>query len=174
MVYENVADEIKLEGNRYTVKVPFRDDHPVIAENYSLSAKRLKRLKNRLNKDKSLLQKYDDVIKEQLELGIIEKVDTPIVAGEGTYIPHREVIRDHVSTKLRVVFDCSAKCGNNISLNESLHKGPCLNPQLSDLFIKFRLYTIAITADFEKAYTCRLMFLNLIEVIFVFYGLVDK
>ena len=86
-------------------------------------------------------------------MGIIEKVDTTIVAVEGTYIPHREVIReDHVSTKLRVVFDCSAKCDNNINLNESLYKGPCLNPQLFDLFIKFRLYPIAILADIEKAY----------------------
>ena len=94
---------------------------------------------------------YDDVIKEQLELGITEKGDTPIVTGEGTYIP--QVIReDHVSTKLRVVFDCSAKCGNNITLNESFYKGPCLNPPLFDLFNKFCLYPIAITADIEKAY----------------------
>ena len=148
-----MADEIKLEGNRIAVKLPFKEDHPVIPENYSLSAKRLTGLKNRLDKGKSLLKKYDDVIKEQLELGIIEKVDTTIVAGEGTYIPHREVIReDHVSTKLRVVFDCSAKCGSNISLNESLYKGPCLNLQLFDLFIQFRLYPIAITADIGKAY----------------------
>ena len=28
-VYENVADEIKLEGNRYTLKLPFKEDHPV-------------------------------------------------------------------------------------------------------------------------------------------------
>ena len=88
-----------------------------------MSAKRLKGLKNRFDKDKTLLPKYDDVIKVQLELGITEKIDTPIVAGEGTYIPHREVIReDHVSTKLGVVFDSSAGCGNNISLNESLYK----------------------------------------------------
>ena len=93
LVYEDVDDEIKLEGNRYTVKLPFKENHPAIPENYLLSAKRLKGLKNRLDKDKSLLQKYDDVIKEQLELGIIEKVDTTIVAGEGTYTPHGEVIR---------------------------------------------------------------------------------
>ena len=153
MVYENVADEIKLEGNRYRVKLPFKEDHPVIPDKYLLNAKRLKGLKNRLDKDKSLLQKYDDVIKEQLELGIKEKVDITLVAGEGTYIPHREVIREgHVPTKLCVVFDCSGKCGNNISLNESLYKGPCLNQQLFYLFIKFCLYPIAITADIEKAY----------------------
>ena len=86
-------------------------------------------------------------------MGITEKIVTPIVAGKGAYIPHREVIREHhVLTKLRVVFDCSPKCGNNNSLNESLYKGPCLNPQLFALFIKFRLYLIVITAEIEKAY----------------------
>ena len=33
-----------------------------------------------------------------------------------------------------------------------MYKGPCLNPQLSDLFVKFRLYHIAVTTDVEKAY----------------------
>ena len=39
-VCENVADEIKSEGNRYIVKLPVKQDHLVIRENYSLSAKR--------------------------------------------------------------------------------------------------------------------------------------
>ena len=80
-VNENVADEIKLEENRYTVKLAFQENHPVILENYSLSAKRLNGLKIRLDKDILLLQEYNDVIKEQLELGIIEKIDTPNVSG---------------------------------------------------------------------------------------------
>ena len=84
---------------------------------------------------------------------MIKESDTPIAAEEGIYISHHEIIKeDHVSTKLRVVFDCSAKCGNNISLNGSLYKGPCLNPQLFDLFDKFCLFPIAMTANIEKAY----------------------
>ena len=51
-VYEYVADETKLEGNRYTVKLLFKEDHPVISENYSLSGKRINGLKNLLDKDK--------------------------------------------------------------------------------------------------------------------------
>ena len=51
-VYEYVADETKLEGNRYAVKLLFKEDHPVISENYSLSGKRINGLKNLLEKDK--------------------------------------------------------------------------------------------------------------------------
>ena len=84
---------------------------------------------------------------------IIEKVDTIIVAGEATYILHREVIReDHLSTKFHVVFDCSAKCGENISLKQSLFKSHCLIPRLFDFFIKFHWYPVTITAGIEKVY----------------------
>ena len=93
---------------------------------------------NPADKYESLLQKYDDVIKEHLGLGIIEKAKTFIASEEVTCVPQREVIRkDHVSKKLRLVFDCSVKCGNNISLNESYYNRPCLIPYLFDLFIKF-------------------------------------
>ena len=33
-----------------------------------------------------------------------------------------------------------------------LYKGPCLNPELYDLLLKFRVHPIAIIADIEKAY----------------------
>ena len=51
-VYEYVADETKLEGNRYTVKLLFKEDRPVISENYLLSGKIINGLKNLLDKDK--------------------------------------------------------------------------------------------------------------------------
>ena len=38
-IYENVSHETNLEGNRYALKLPFKEDHPVIPENYSLSEK---------------------------------------------------------------------------------------------------------------------------------------
>ena len=59
---------------------------------------------------------------------------------------------DRSSTKVRIVFDGSAKRINSVSLNEILYKGPSLTPNLYDLLLKFRLYQIAITADIEKAY----------------------
>ena len=73
--------------------------------------------------------------------------------GNITYLPHREVIRnDKTTTKVRVVFDASAKKGNNISLNDILYKGPSLTPELFNMLLEFRIYPIAITADIEKAF----------------------
>ena len=74
--------------------------------------------------------------------------------GMVTYLPHREVLRpDKITTKLRVVFDASAKYPNGVSLNDVLYKGPCLNPLLFDSLLTFRSHPIAMCADIEKAYT---------------------
>ena len=50
------------------------------------------------------------------------------------------------------MLDGGAKRKGNISLNEILHKGPKINPNLFDLLLRFRSHPIAITTDIEKAY----------------------
>ena len=118
-----------------------------------MSLKRLKKLKSRLSNDVELLNDYDNVFKEQLKLGIIEEVEEPGEVGHVTYLPYREIIReDKTSTKLRVVFDASAKSRENVSLNDVLYKGPCLTPLLYDVLLRFRIHPVAIIADIEKAY----------------------
>ena len=113
----------------------------------------MNKLITKLKAEPEHLSEYNNVIMKQLELGIIEKADNiPTTVGEVTYLPHRAVIgMDKESTKLRVVFDASAK-GNGPSLNDCLYKGPCLNPLLYDMLIRFRCYNIALTADIEKAF----------------------
>ena len=55
-----------------------------------------------------------------------------------TSLPHREVVReDKSTTKVRIVFDVGAKRKNHVSLNEILHKGPMLTPNLYDLLLRF-------------------------------------
>ncbi|XP_064470107.1 uncharacterized protein LOC135384853 [Ornithodoros turicata] len=69
------------------------------------------------------------------------------------YMPHHAVIRrDRETTKVRIVFDASSKSSGAISLNEALHAGPNLNPDVLDLLLQFRAYQIALTADVEKAF----------------------
>jgi hypothetical protein len=78
-------------------------------------------------KAQNIIEEYDGVIKDQLKSGIIEEVNP---SGSSTvnmthYIPHHPVIRrDKNTTKLRVVYDASAKVDSNPSLNECLYKGP--------------------------------------------------
>ena len=68
--------------------------------------------------------------------------------------PHHAVITPQKSTtKLRVVYDASAKSKQpNKSLNECLYRGPVMINDICGILIRFRLYAIALVADIEKAY----------------------
>ena len=68
-------------------------------------------------------------------------------------MPHHGVIRqDKDTTKLRIVFDGSAKADNNVSLNDCLSKGPNHTPLILDILLRFRFYKIALIANIEKAF----------------------
>ena len=60
---------------------------------------------------------------------------------------------DRSTTKLRIVFDGSAKSDKDtLSLNDRLEVGGNYMPLLFDTLIRFRTHPIAITADIEKAF----------------------
>ena len=152
-VYDTFMESITFDKGRYQLELPFKENHALLSDNYNLSLKRLKKLKSRLSNDVELLKDYDNVFREQLKLGIIEEVEGPGEVRHVTYLPRREVIReDKTSTKLRVVFDASAKSRENVSLNDVLCKRPCLTPLLYDVLLRFRIHPVAIIADIEKAY----------------------
>ena len=53
--------------------------------------------------------------------------------GKLTYLPHRDIIQeDKASTKLRIVYDASAKDRNGISLNDCLNEGPYMSSMIYD------------------------------------------
>jgi len=69
------------------------------------------------------------------------------------YLPPHAVLKESsTSTKLRVVFDASAKTDTNISLNDVLLKGPCIQEELVSIMARFRTHRYAISADIKKMY----------------------
>ena len=69
------------------------------------------------------------------------------------YLPYHCVIKDASSTtKLRVVFDDSAKSASGVSLNDRLMVGPQLQKDLFGILIGFWFHQIAISADIAKMY----------------------
>ena len=84
----------------------------------------------------------------------MEEVDQPSrgVSGRVHYLPHHAVVQgDKETTKLRIVYDASAK-STGCSLNECLLKGPKFDQKILDLLLRFRTYRVAVTADIEKAF----------------------
>ena len=56
------------------------------------------------------------------------------------------------TTKLRVVFDASAKTATGVSLNDLFLVGPTVHSTLIDILLRFRLHRIALTTDVSKMY----------------------
>ena len=153
-VYEEFQERITFENNKYEVDLPWKVPHPPLPDNYDLSVKRLTNLLKRLHQDPEVLREYDSVIREQLRKGIVEVVEKP---GEGEvgkthYLPHHAVIRrDKATTKLRVVYDASAR-SDGAALNDCLYTGPPLVENIFDILLRFRANRVALTGDVEKAF----------------------
>ena len=157
-VLEKFEEDVRFVDNRYEIKLPFKEGHSPVPDNYSLTRKRLTTQLSRLKEDEEIAQKYDKVIREQLSEGIIERVNesesiAPKV-GMITYLPHHQVLRpERETTKLRVVFDASAKWkGEGLSLNDVLDPGPSLLPLLYDILLRFRVGKVVLIGDIEKAF----------------------
>ena len=72
---------------------------------------------------------------------------------ETFYLPIHVVRKEHsTTTKVRVVFDASAKSANGVSLNDTLLVRPTIHPPLIDVLLRFRSHRIALTADISKMY----------------------
>ena len=93
-VYDEFVDSISFNGSRYSVKLPRKEGHPVLPDNYKLSSSRLNSQLRKLRKEPEVLKEYDTLIQEQLQKGIIEKVASLEESDKTHYIPHLGVIPD--------------------------------------------------------------------------------
>ncbi|XP_043263590.1 uncharacterized protein LOC122403871 [Colletes gigas] len=72
---------------------------------------------------------------------------------EGFYLPHHAVIKPtSTTTKIRIVFDGSARSSTGLSLNDTLLTEPTIQDDIFALLVRFRLHTYVLTGDIEKMY----------------------
>ena len=122
-----------------------------LSNNYSLCVKGLQGLHKRLRQDPSLLEAYDKVIKEQLELGTVKKVPESEALGRIHYLPHHLVVReDKTTSKVRVIYDASSFEGDSASLNQCLHISPSFNQSVLDILIWFRAHPVDLHTSISK------------------------
>ena len=137
--------------------LPFKEEHPVIPDNYLLARNRLTSSLKRSKSKPDILQRYDTVIKEQLNSGVVEMIDKrheeQCLPGTVHCIPHKEVVKeDRATTKLRIVYDASAKSRTEPRLNDCLLSGPALTPLIFYILMRFRLHKVPVIRDLEKAF----------------------
>ena len=153
-VYEEFGENVCFKEGRYEVSLPWKEVHDPLPDNYQLSSRRLQGLLRRLRQDPAILKEYDSIIQDQIRKGIVEVVADvdPPGAERVHYLPHHVVIRrDKETTKLRIVYDASAR-SNGPSLNDCLYTGPKFDQKILDILLRFRSHKVALTADIEKAF----------------------
>ena len=142
----------------YQARLPYlSDSHAnLLINNVKIATRRLESLyEGKLSKDPALRQSYEQVFMDYLKEGIAIQIPAEEIDYKGPvyYLPHRPVVKlDSNSTKVRPVFDASAKGYNKMSLNDCVHIGPNLLPDLVEVLIRFRRYPIALMGDVKQAF----------------------
>ncbi|GFQ88133.1 DUF1758 domain-containing protein [Trichonephila clavata] len=116
---------VKFNQSRYEVNLSWVEGHPKLLDLQFQSKKRLNTMTSKLIST-GKFDSYDKILKEWQQLGNIEQVPINIKGvnlsqQKCRYLPHRVVFKESsLTTKIRPVFDASAKDDNSITLNQCL------------------------------------------------------
>ncbi|XP_055920727.1 uncharacterized protein LOC129952226 [Eupeodes corollae] len=138
---------------RFEVRLPFRENGEALGDSKQLALNRFMSLERRLNKNPTLRRDYIKFMDEYEAFGHMEQINPTDIPKPHFFIPHHCVLKpDSSTTKLRVVFDASAKTSTGLSLNDILHTGPTVQSELFSILLRFRMHKYVFTADIEKMY----------------------
>lgn len=138
-------------SGRYVVALPFNKGLAQLGNSKDRAIKRFLALERKWERDAEFEQQYRAAMGEYLTNGYMTQVED--ADDRGFYLPHHAVIKqDSAKTKVRVVFDGSAKSSTGVSLNETLMAGPTLQDDIFCLILRFRLPRYVLTGDIEKMF----------------------
>ncbi len=150
-----VANHSRTEAGRFIVPLPRKPGAKPIGESQSQAVRRFVTLERSVH-HKDRFQEVDAVMQEYLSLGHAEAVppDDANKDPSAVFYLLMHVVYKHSrsTTKIRAVFDASAKSASGVSLNDTLLVGPTVHPSLVDVLLQFRLHRIALTTDISKMY----------------------
>ena len=145
----------RTDSGRFVVPLPKKPDAKAIGESRSQAVRRFLSLERSLHA-KNQFDEFGSVMREYLDMGHAEQVppsDLEKPQHQVFYLPMHAVRKDSsTTTKIRAVFDASAKSSSGVSLNDTLLVGPTIHPPLVDVLLRFRLHRVALIADISKMY----------------------
>ena len=136
---KKVEQSLTYKGERYEVALPWKHERPNLSNNRQMAETRLELVEKKLLKYTQLASAYHGVIDEYLKKGYIRVVSLSELQPDSEwFLPHFSVVRpDRARTKVRIVFDASAK-HNEKSLNTEALRGPKLQSNIFDILVRFR------------------------------------
>lgn len=143
------------QDGRYRAALPRLDHPPLLGRSRGLCLRRFLSNEKSLQR-RGMLDDYNIALSEYGRMGHAERVpaiDLRKPPHLSYYMPTHGVIKESSSsTKLRVVFDASAKTSTGTSFNQTLLPGPSLYSRLTTSLNRFRLYPVAFTGDISKMF----------------------
>lgn len=138
---------------RFIIAIPMKENVIQLADNRAQAYSQFLSNEKRLQKNETLRFETNKFMKEYLDLGHMEEVTDEEDQKPGFYLPHHAVEKpDSTSTKVRIVFNGSAKTKSGLSFNDVQCIGPKIQPDSFELTLKFRQYVIFVKADIAKMY----------------------
>ena len=143
------------DAGRFEVTLPRKQEAGVLGESRTMALQRF------YSNERSLLKKghwaeFQKVVKEYLDLAHARPCtseESAMASREVYYMPMHCVRKaSSTTTKLRVVFDASAKTTSGLSYNDTLAVGPMLHMTLDRILMRFRMHRVALTGDVQKMY----------------------
>ena len=154
-ILNNFKSKIEFIDGHYQVSLPWKDkENKLLPTNFSLAKGRLNSLLKKIKSNEDLIGNYNKVLNDQIVRGFIEEVPLDEKFNENShYLPHRAIIRQHATTPIRIVYDCSARATKfDKSLNDCLYTGPDLVPELARIILRFRYSKYVCISDISKAF----------------------
>ena len=151
-VYSEFKEQLKRdEEGWYEAGLPWKGNHPSLPSNEAGSLRRLTSLVKKL-RSQGIIERYDQVIQDQIKAGIVELLTGSATGQRHFYIPHKRVVRESAeTTKFRVVYDAPARTYSGApSLNECLNPGPPLQNKLWSVLVRARFHPIVVTGDIKQ------------------------
>ncbi|XP_072400679.1 uncharacterized protein [Diabrotica undecimpunctata] len=143
----------KNQEGQIVVPLLVKDNIQNLGDSLQTALDRFSSLERKLIKNPEYKKLYTDFINEYQDLGHMALVTAEDLKYPSYYLPHHGVLKsDNTTTKLRVVFDGSAKTTTDLSLNDCLKVGPTIQSDLLSILIRFRFFNIVLAADIEKMY----------------------
>ncbi|XP_033222577.1 uncharacterized protein LOC117176445 [Belonocnema kinseyi] len=131
------------------------DEVSELGDSLKMAEKRLFAMERKREKLPELNEKYIEFMNDYQDKQHMMKIPEEEVHIDArvTYLPYHAVFKEgSTTTKLRVVFDGSARNSSRLSLNEVQRVGPVVQNDLFSITLRFRQYPIVLSAYIAQMY----------------------
>jgi len=150
---KSLESSTQIIDGRVQVRMPWKDIGPPKKSNYDLALKMMYSSEKNF-KRKDCFEVIETEVQKLLDQGFVIEVPSNQVNHSQTewYLPLQAVFTPDRSTKVRLVFDASAKGHNGSSLNDHLEKGSNYINSLTNVLLAWRWNTVAYCGDIRKMF----------------------